>query len=126
TDADGKTRYVEGAGFAIVRDAADFFAHAAADAAGAPNPLKGAINRLLASGKSQDGRFLKTFLLNGFNITNGRRVFDGMHVFVSGAGLLPILQTGLGPKSSGDEAPNFANPEFPGVHDGPLTIGEIT
>src|ERR1700719_4110003 len=36
TDADGKTRYVEGAGFAIVRDAADFFAHAAADAAGTP------------------------------------------------------------------------------------------
>ena len=125
-DADGKTRYVEGVGFAIVRDAADFFAHAAADAVGTPNPLKGAINRLLASGKSQDGRFLKTFLLNGFNMAGHRRVFDGMHVFVSGAGLLPILQTGLGPKSSGDEAPNFANPDFPGVNDGPLTIGEIT
>src|SRR6201994_1202906 len=124
-DADGKTRYVEGAGFAIVRDAADFFAHAAADAAGVTNPLKGAINRTLASGKSQDGRFLKTFLLNGFNIVGHRRVFDGMHVFVSGAGLLPILQTGLGPKSSGDEAPTFANPDFPGVNDGPLTIGEI-
>jgi hypothetical protein len=124
-DADGKTRYVEGAGFAIVRDAADFFAHAAAAAAGMPNPLKGAINRLLASGKSQDGRFLKTFLLNGFNMVGNRRVFDGMHVFVSGAGLLPILQTGLGPKSSGDESPKFDNPDFPGVNDGPLTIGEI-
>ena len=67
-DADGKTRYVEGVGFAIVRDAADFLAHAAADSAGTPNPLKGAINRVLASGKSQDGRFLKTFLLNGFNM----------------------------------------------------------
>jgi len=63
-DSDGKTRYVEGTGFAIVRDAADFLAHAAADTAGTPNPLKGAINRTLASGKSQDGRFLKTFLLN--------------------------------------------------------------
>lgn len=125
-DADGKTRYVEGAGFAIVRDAADFFAHAAADAAGTPNPLKGAINRTLASGKSQDGQFLKTFLLNGFNMAGHRRVFDGMHVFVSGAGLLPILQTGLGPKSSGDAAPTFDNPDFPGVNDGPLTIGEIT
>jgi len=123
--ADGKTRYVEGAGFAIVRDAADFFAHAAADAAGTPNPLKGAINRTLASGKSQDGRFLKTFLLNGFDMVGNRRVFDGMHVFVSGAGLLPILQTGTGPQSSGDGAPTFDNPEFPGVHDGPLTIGEI-
>src|ERR1700744_993501 len=125
TDADGKTRYVEGVGFAIVRDAADFFKHDAADTAGTLNPLRGAINRVLASGKSQDGRFLKTFLLNGFNMAGDRRVFDGMHVFVSGAGLLPILQTGTGPKSSGDEAPTFANPDFPGVNDGPLTIGEI-
>jgi hypothetical protein len=124
-DADGKTRYVEGAGFAIVRDAADFLAHAAADTAGTPNPLKGAINRTLASGKSQDGRFLKTFLLNGFNMAGNRRTFDGMHVFVSAAGLLPILQTGTGPESSGNGIPTFANPEFPGVNDGPLTIGEI-
>jgi hypothetical protein len=124
-DADRKTRYVEGVGFAIVRDAADFLAHAAADSAGTPSPLKGAINRVLASGKSQDGRFLKTFLLNGFNMAGDRRVFDGMHVFVSAAGLLPILQTGTGPQSSGDGAPTFANPDFPGVNDGPLTIGEI-
>jgi len=124
-DADGKTRYVEGVGFAIVRDAADFLTHAAADAAGTPNPLKGAINRTLASGKSQDGRFLKTFLLDGFNMMSDRRVFDGMHVFVSAAGLLPILQTGTGPESSAAGAPTFANPDFPGVNDGPLTIGEI-
>jgi len=124
-DADGKTRYVEGVGFAIVRDAANFLAHAAADGAGTPNPLRGAINRVLASGKSQDGRFLKTFLLNGFNTAGDRRVFDGMHVFVSAAGLLPILQMGTGPQSSGEGAPTFANPDFPGVNDGPLTIGEI-
>ena len=117
-DADGRTRYVEGAGFAILRDAADFLAHAAADTAGMPNPLKGAINRTLASGKSQDERFLKTFLLNGFNMAGNRRAFDGMHVFVSAAGLLPILQTGTGPESSGNGIPTFANPEFPGVNDG--------
>jgi hypothetical protein len=64
--------------------------------------------------------------LNGFNMVGKRRVFDGMHVFVSAAGLLPILQTSLGPKSSGDGAPTFDNPDFPGVNDGPLTIGEIT
>jgi hypothetical protein len=124
-DADGKTRYVEGVGFAIVRDAADFLAHAAADTAGTPNPLRGAINRTLASGKSQDGRFLKTFLLNGFNLVGNRRVFDGMHVLVSAAGLLPIQQTGTGPQSSADRAPTFANPDFPGVNDGPLTISDI-
>jgi hypothetical protein len=124
-DADGKKRYVEGAGFAIVRDAADFLAHAAVDSAGTANPIAGTINRVLASGKSQDGRFLKTFLLNGFNRVGDRRVFDGMHVFVSAAGLLPIMQTGTGPKSSADAAPTFADPDLPGVNDGPLTIGEI-
>src|SRR5580704_3055163 len=124
-DADGKKRYVEGVGFAIVRDAADFLAHAAADSAGTENPLKGEINRVLASGKSQDGRFLKTFLLNGFNMAGSQRVFDGMHVFVSAAGLLPILQTGTGPESSGNGIPNFDNPEFRGVNEDPLTIGEI-
>jgi len=125
TDDSGKTMYVEGAGFAIMRDAADFFARAQADGAGTPNPLKGAINRTLASGKSQSGRFLKTLLLHGFNQTHGHRVFDGMHIFVSGAGLLPILRSSPGPESGGNGAPSFANPEFRGVNEGPFTIGEI-
>jgi hypothetical protein len=125
TDPEGKRRFVEGVGFAIVRDTADFLAHTSADTAGTPNPLGGNVSRVLASGKSQTGRFLKTFLLNGFNWSDGRRVFDGMHVFVSGAGLLPILQSGTGPGSSADGAPSFEDPTFPGVHDGVLTIGEI-
>jgi hypothetical protein len=125
TGPDGKTRYVEGAGFAIVRDAADFLARGAVDAAGTPNPLRGAIDHVLASGKSQSGRFLKTLLLAGFNKVAGHRVVDGMHIFVSGAGLLPILTSSPGPQSSGDAAPSFADPEFRGVHEGPFTIGEI-
>ena len=118
---DGKPRYVEGVGFAIVRDTADFLAHGSAEA----NPLRGAITHTLGTGKSQSGRFLKTFLLHGFNMANGRRVFDGMHIFVSGAGLLPILTSSPGPASSGDAAPSFTDPEFRGVHEGPFTIGEI-
>ena len=124
-DAEGKKRYVEGTGFAIVRDTADFLARASADSTGAENPLKGAVNLTIAVGKSQDGRFLKTFLLLGFNMANDRRVFDGMHVFVSAAGLLPIMQTGTGPESSGNSVPNFNNPEFRGVNEDPLTIGGI-
>src|SRR3984885_5793284 len=125
SDGSGQKRFVEGVGFAIVRDAADFLVHAAADGAGTANPLQGAIKRTLASGKSQSGRYLKTFLFNGFNMVDGRRVFDGMHVFVSGAGMLPIMQSGTGPESSSDGTPNFQDPEFPGVHDGILTIGAI-
>ena len=126
TDKDGKTRFAEGVGFAIMRDAGIFFSKAAADATGNPNPLKGQISRTIASGKSQTGRFLKTFLLNGFNMAGDRRVFDGMQIFVSGSGLLPILQTGTGPESSGNASPNFTNPEMRGVHEKQLTIGDIT
>ncbi|HEY3793370.1 MAG TPA: alpha/beta hydrolase domain-containing protein [Bradyrhizobium sp.] len=125
TDNAGQKHFVEGVGFAIVRDAADFLKNATADSAGTANPLRGAIKRALASGKSQSGRYLKTFLYNGFNMAEGRRVFDGMHVFVSGAGMLPIMQSGTGPQSSATGAPDFDHPEFPGVHDGVLTIGEI-
>src|SRR5207237_8997844 len=67
-DAGGKKRYVEGVGFAIVRDAADFLAHGSADSTGAPNPLKDTIAYTIASGKSQSGRFLRTFLMHGFNV----------------------------------------------------------
>jgi len=123
--ADGKTRYIEGVGFAIFRDTAEFLARASSDVAGTPNPLRGAIDRVLASGKSQSGRFLKTYLFNGFNRVNGRRVVDGMHVFVSGSGMLPILTSSTGPQSSGDAAPSFSDPEFRGVNEGPFTIGEI-
>ena len=125
TDPSGQKRFVEGVGFAIVRDAADFLAHAASDTAGTANPLQSAIKRTLAAGKSQSGRYLKTFLLNGFNMVEGRRVFDGMHVFVSGAGMLPIMQSGTGPQSSATGAPSFDDPEFRGVHEDVLTIGDI-
>jgi hypothetical protein len=125
TGPDGKTRYIEGVGFAIMRDTADFLARGWADSAGTANPLRGAVDRVLASGKSQSGRFLKTYLLHGFNRLNGHRVIDGMHIFVSGAGLLPILTSSAGPRSSGDAAPSFTDPEFRGVNEGPLTIGEI-
>ena len=125
TDGSGQKRFVEGVGFAIVRDTADFLAHATSDASGTANPLAGAVRRTLASGKSQSGRYLKTFLLNGFNIAEGHRVFDGMHVFVSGAGMLPIMQSGTGPQSSAAGIPTFENPEFRGVNEDVLTIGDI-
>ena len=124
-DSSGQRRFVEGVGFAIVRDAADFLAHATSDKSGVVNPLQGAVKWTLASGKSQSGRYLKTFLLDGFNATGGHRVFDGMHVFVSAAGMLPIMQSGTGPQSSAAEVPTFENPEFRGVNEDVLTIGDI-
>jgi hypothetical protein len=108
---DGKTRYVEGVGFAIFRDTADFLANASTDAAGNANPLRGTVKHTLASGKSQSGRFLKSLLLNGFNKIGPRLVFEGMHIFVSGPASLPIMQTTAGPDSSANAIPTFDNPE---------------
>jgi hypothetical protein len=65
---DGKKLYVEGAGFPIVRDTTDFLRNDTSDA----NPLRGAVARVIGSGKSQSGRFLKTFLYNGFNKVGDR------------------------------------------------------
>jgi hypothetical protein len=118
-------RYVEGAGFAIMRDAADFLAHGTVDSAGKPNPLAGSVKRVIASGKSQSGRFLKSFLLNGFNMAGGHRVFDGMHIFVSGSGQLPILQTGAGPESSANGIPTFDDPDMRGVNEEPLALADL-
>jgi hypothetical protein len=124
-DSAGTKRFVEGVGFAIVRDVADFLSHASADSTGAENPLRHSIKRTLADGKSQSGRYLKSFLLNGFNMIDGHRVFDGMHVFVSGAGVLPIMQSGTGPQSSATRTPRFDDPEYRGVNEDVLTIGDV-
>jgi hypothetical protein len=72
---DGKPLYIEGVGFAIIRDTADFLANASRDSAGQANPLAGSVSRILALGYSQTGRFLRTALLHGFNMAEGRRVF---------------------------------------------------
>jgi hypothetical protein len=124
-DAEGKTRYVEGAGFAIFRDAAEFLAHGTVDSQGVPNPLRGAVARTIATGKSQSGRFVKTFLLHGFNNVSGRHLFDAAHLFVSATGMLPIMQTGAGPESSSNTIPSFENVELRGYHEEPLAIADL-
>ena len=120
-----RDQYVEGVGFAIVRDAADYLARGTVDSSGAANPLAGAVKRVIASGKSQSGRFLKSFLLNGFDTVNGHRVFDGMHIFVAGSGQLPILQVGAGPESSANAIPAFEDPDMRGVNEEPLALADL-
>lgn len=125
TDPEGKIRYVEGVGFAIIRDAADFLATASVDSTGQSNPIAGTVSRTLGIGYSQTGRFLKTALLLGFNMVEGRRVFAGMHILGGAAGQMPILRSTTGPISSASIVPNFADPEIRGREEEPLTIAEI-
>lgn len=81
---------VMGMGLAAVRDVVSFMRHATAAEGGVPNPLAigGApgIERVLAFGMSQAGRFLRDFVYQGFNQDlTGRKVFDGILVSMAGS-----------------------------------------
>jgi hypothetical protein len=75
---------VAGAGPAAVRDAISHLKYASVDALSIP---AGSIQRAIAFGVSQSGRFLRTYLYYGFNEDERRRkVFDGVMAHVAGAG----------------------------------------
>jgi Alpha/beta hydrolase domain len=123
-DAEGTTRYIESTAFAIIRDVADFLGSASADSVGTRNPLAGEINRTLALGYSQTGRFLKSFLVRGYNSVEGRRVFSGMHILGAAAGHIN-LRSVPGPESGAGVIPTFDNPEVRGVNEEPLAISDV-
>jgi hypothetical protein len=77
---------VTGLGFAATRDVVSFLRFAKSDASGAPNPLAGEIDRALAIGLSQSGRYLRDWLWQGFHADGeGRAVFDGVLPVIAGA-----------------------------------------
>ena len=81
-----------GIGFAATRDLVSFLRYESHDAAGAANPLEGGPLAVLGFGLSQDGRFLRDFLYQGFNRdAQDRRVFDGLDVHI-GAARMPLNQ----------------------------------
>ncbi|MFN2509298.1 MAG: alpha/beta hydrolase domain-containing protein, partial [Chthoniobacterales bacterium] len=68
-------------GFAAVRDFASYLKRDG-------NELAPATKRVHALGISQSGRFLRHFLLEGFNADEaGQRAIDGMFIHVAGAGI---------------------------------------
>jgi hypothetical protein len=75
---------VVGTGPAAVRDAVAHLKYASADELSIP---AGSLQRAVAFGISQSGRFLRTYLYYGFNEDERRRkVFDGVMAHVAGAG----------------------------------------
>jgi hypothetical protein len=79
-----KDPLVLGVGLAATRDLVSFFRHAGADERGTPNPVAGAVRHSVASGTSQAGNFLKTFVHLGFNEDlAGRIVWDGIFPFIA-------------------------------------------
>lgn len=70
---------VMGLGLAALRDMISFFHRDASDSAGTANPVAAAIRNTIASGVSQCGNFMKTFVHLGFNEDRtGQKVFDGV------------------------------------------------
>jgi hypothetical protein len=77
---EGRDPKVLGIGFAATRDINAFLRYATADDDGTRNPLAGAIRWSVASGTSQSGNFVKSFINLGFNADEqGRIVFDGVN-----------------------------------------------
>ena len=75
---------VAGVGAAAVRDAISHLKFGSADALSIP---AGSIQRAIAFGVSQSGRFLRTYLYYGFNEDEQhRKVFDGVMAHVAGGG----------------------------------------
>ncbi len=80
-----KDSVISGLGFAAVRDFVSYLKYAPRSAA---TPLAGFSQRAIGFGISQDGRYLRTYLAQGFNLgENGHAVFDGVWAHVGGGGL---------------------------------------
>jgi hypothetical protein len=108
-----------GFGFAGVRDLLAFLRNDPHDAAGRANPLREAgatIDHVYGWGRSQSGRFLREFVYRGWNEdAHGRRVFDGIHPHVTGAGRVTLnyrfAQPGRYPRQHEDHL--VASDQFP-------------
>ena len=121
-----------GLGPAAVRDTISMLKYKSADALSIP---AGTITRAMAFGVSQSGRFLRTYLYDGFNRSeDNRKVFDGVMAHVAGAGRGSFNHRFAQPSRDGHPYLNFFYPTdvFPftdvaqkdpetGVTDGLLT-----
>lgn len=76
-----KNPLVLGIGPAAIRDLVSFVRHDRTDR----NPIAGKVEHAIATGVSQSGNLLKSYLLLGFNgDENGRIVFDGIDTHIGG------------------------------------------
>ena len=77
---------IAGLGAAAIRDFVSWLKFDNEGGQGELADLRAALDRAIAFGSSQSGRFLRTFLYEGFNADErGRRVFDGVWPHIAGA-----------------------------------------
>ena len=110
-----KNPTVLGLGFAATRDLMAFLRHERRDHDGTANPLAGAIHTVLSHGTSQSGRYLRTFVLLGFNRDeHDRVVFDGMNPHVAAAAIPLNVRFGQPGRSYGQHEDHlYPAPQVP-------------
>ena len=93
---EGKDPPVLGIGFAATRDLIAFLRHAEKDDDDTPNPLANAVRWAVASGSSQSGNFLRSFVHLGFNVAESNRIaFDGINPNIAARQLPMNLRFGV-------------------------------
>jgi hypothetical protein len=98
-----------GLGPAAVRDTASYLKYGGAETALGDEAKY--IKRVIGFGVSQSGRFLRTFLYDGFNEDEkNRRAFDGVWAHVAGAGRGPFNARFAQPSRDGHPFLNVAYP----------------
>src|SRR5262245_57322900 len=126
---------IVGLGPAAIRDVVSMLKHSPASTLAPLSVPPGSIDRAIAFGISQSGRFLRTYLYYGFNRDEAnRKVFDGVIAHVAGAGRGSFNHRFAQPSRDGHPYLNFFYPTdiFPfidlperdpetGVTDGLLT-----
>jgi Alpha/beta hydrolase domain len=81
-----KDPLVLGIGMAANRDLFSWLRYGTLDDSGNRNPIAGKMQWGIGYGISQSGRYLKTFILDGFNEDEeGRIVYDGAHPIIAGS-----------------------------------------
>ena len=77
---------IAGLGAAAIRDFVSFLKFGAPEELGELNALHADLSHAIAFGSSQSGRFLRSFVYEGFNADeSGRQVFDGVWPHIAGA-----------------------------------------
>lgn len=87
-------------GLVVVRDFVAFLRYSNGSEA-MPNPAAGKIKFAFATGVSQSGRFMRTFLLHGLNAAPQGKVFDGLLPNGARAGYLDLFRPNSDPGSGG-------------------------
>src|SRR5258705_6189574 len=81
-----KDPLILGLGMAANRDLFSFLRYGTLDDSGNANPIAGKIKWGIGYGISQSGRYLKTFIIDGFNEDEeGRIVYDGAQPIIAGS-----------------------------------------